>query len=40
MTFWGSQLNIQEDINIFKKRLDERIFRLENKAMRPGTSYG
>ncbi len=38
--FWGSQLNVQEDISLFKKRLDERIFRLESRAARPSTSVG
>ncbi len=38
--FWGSQLNVQEDISLFKKRLDERIFRLESRATRPSTSVG
>ncbi len=38
--FWGSQLNVQEDISLFKKRLDERIFRLESRAARPATSVG
>ncbi len=38
--FWGSQLNVQEDIGLFKKRLDERIFRLEARATRPATAVG
>jgi len=41
LTFWASQLNIQEDINVFKKRLDEKIFRLTSRAsQRPATAIG
>jgi hypothetical protein len=41
LTFWASQLNIQEDINLFKKRLDEKIFRLTSRAsQRPATAIG
>lgn len=32
LLFWGSQLGLQEDISQFKKRLDEKIFRLEARA--------
>jgi hypothetical protein len=41
LTFWASQLNLQEDINLFKKRLDEKIFRLTSRAsQRPATAIG
>ncbi len=41
LVFWGSQLGLQEDIAKFKKRLDEKIFRLESRAaMRPGVAVG
>lgn len=30
--FWGSHLSLQEEISLFKKRLDEKIFRLEARA--------
>jgi hypothetical protein len=36
--FWGSQLGLAENISMFKKRLDERIIRLESRAVRP-TAY-
>src|SRR5213594_1238503 len=32
VVFWGSQLNVQEDITLFKKRLDEKINRLIARA--------
>src|SRR5713101_3594613 len=38
---WGSQLGLAEDSSLFKKRLDERIFRLELRAaIRPGVAVG
>jgi hypothetical protein len=40
LLFWGSQLNVQEGITLFKRRLDERIFRLENKAATQTTAFG
>ena len=41
LLFWGSQLGLQEDISLFKKRLDEKIFRLEARAtQRVATSVG
>lgn len=41
LVFWASQLNIQEDINLFKKRLDEKIFRLTARAtQRAATAIG
>ena len=41
LTFWASQLNIQEDINLFKKRLDEKVFRLTSRAsQRPAAAVG
>ncbi len=41
LVFWGSQLGVQEDIAKFKKRLDEKVFRLEARAAaRPGVAVG
>ncbi len=41
LTFWGSQLSIQEDITLFKRRLDEKINRLIARAtQRPGAAVG
>ncbi len=41
LTFWGSQLNIQEDITLFKRRLDEKVNRLIARAtQRPATAVG
>jgi len=41
LIFWGSQLNIQEDITQFKKRLDEKINRLISRAtQRPAGQVG
>ncbi len=38
--FWGSQLGLAENISMFKKRLDERIVRLESRAVRPAAYVG
>ncbi len=41
ITFWGSQLSIQEDITLFKRRLDEKINRLiARAAQRPSAAVG
>jgi hypothetical protein len=41
LTFWGSQLGIQEDIGMMKKRLEQKKFRLEARcAQRPTASVG
>ncbi len=41
LLFWGSQLNVQEDITLFKKRLDEKINRLIARAtQRPAAQVG
>lgn len=40
LTFWGSQLGIAEDVSMMKKRLEEKKFRLETRAQRPGAAVG
>ena len=41
LTFWGSQLGIQENIDMMKKRLEQKKFRLEARcAQRPTASVG
>ncbi len=41
LVFWGSQLGIQEDITLFKRRLDEKVNRLIARAtQRPASQVG